>query len=80
MLNIHRHPGIHRHSGESRNPGPTSDGSTAGTVAIETHGCKLNQADSALLARQFAQAGYRLVDRKRDADIRVRMSEMRQNL
>ena len=62
---------IHRHSGESRNPDPTSDGSTAGTVAIETHGCKLNQADSALLARQFAHAGYRLVDRKRDADIIV---------
>ena len=42
-----------------------------GTVAIETHGCKLNQADSALLARQFVHAGYRLVDRKRDADIIV---------
>ena len=42
-----------------------------GTVTIETHGCKLNQADSALLARQFVQAGYRLVDRKRDADIIV---------
>ena len=42
-----------------------------GTVTIETHGCKLNQADSALLARQFAHAGYRLVDRKRDADIIV---------
>ncbi len=42
-----------------------------GTVAIETHGCKLNQADSALLARQFVQAGYRLVDRKHDADIIV---------
>ena len=42
-----------------------------GTVAIETHGCKLNQADSALLARQFAQAGYRLVDANADADIIV---------
>ena len=40
-----------------------------GTVAIETHGCKLNQADSAVLARQFAQAGYRLVDANADADI-----------
>ena len=77
MLNIHRqsgihpHSGTHPHSGESRNPDPASDGITAGTVTIETHGCKLNQADSALLARQFAQAGYRLVDRKRDADIIV---------
>ena len=43
----------------------------AGTVAIETHGCKLNQADSAVLARQFAQAGYRLVDANRNADIIV---------
>ncbi len=42
-----------------------------GTVAIETHGCKLNQADSAVLARQFAQAGYRLVDANPDADIIV---------
>ena len=43
----------------------------AGTVVIETHGCKLNQADSAILAREFANAGYRLVDRRRDADIIV---------
>ncbi len=43
----------------------------AGTVAIETHGCKLNQADSAVLAQEFARAGYRLVDRRRDADIIV---------
>ncbi len=42
-----------------------------GTVAIETHGCKLNQADSAVLARQFAQAGCRLVDHTSDADIIV---------
>ena len=42
-----------------------------GTVAITTHGCKLNQADSAALARQFAQAGYRLVDANADADIIV---------
>ncbi len=40
-----------------------------GTVAIETHGCKLNQADSAVLVRQFAQAGYRLVDANANADI-----------
>ena len=31
------------------------------TVAIETHGCKLNQADSSALARQFAAAGCRPV-------------------
>ena len=31
------------------------------TVAIETHGCKLNQADSHELARQFVSAGFGLV-------------------
>ena len=43
----------------------------AGTVVIETHGCKLNQADSAVLAQEFARAGYRLVESRRDADIIV---------
>ena len=51
--------------------GAASAGAPNGAVAIETHGCKLNQADSTLLAGQFAQAGYRLVDQKRDADIIV---------
>ena len=66
-------PVSYRHSGESRNPELPSPGDSpvAGTVAIETHGCKLNQADSAVLARQFSQAGYRLVDSKADADIIV---------
>ena len=41
------------------------------TVAIHTHGCKLNQADSASLARQFAAAGYAVVDSPRDADVFV---------
>ena len=42
-----------------------------GTVAIETHGCKLNQADSAQLAREFANRGYATVDSVEDADIVV---------
>ena len=42
-----------------------------GTVAIETHGCKLNQADSAQLAREFANRGYATVDSVADADIVV---------
>ena len=34
----------------------TADGAgLVGTVAIETHGCKLNQADSEALARRFAR-------------------------
>ena len=42
-----------------------------GTVAIQTQGCKLNQADSISLARQFEQSGYRLVDGAANADIIV---------
>ncbi len=41
------------------------------TVAIHTHGCKLNQADSSRLARQFQQAGYQLVPPAADADVFV---------
>ena len=48
---------------------PAADTPITGMVAIETHGCKLNQADSAVLARQFVQAGCRIVDRNADADI-----------
>ena len=40
-------------------------------VAIETHGCKLNQADSQALARQFTAAGYEVVDDGRPADVYV---------
>ena len=42
------------------NAGEINDGAIRGTVAIETHGCKLNQADSTVLAEQFAAAGYPL--------------------
>ena len=38
-------------------------------VAIHTHGCKLNQADSAVLARQFVAAGYTVVESPRVADV-----------
>ena len=41
------------------------------TVAIETHGCKLNQADSSLLARQFIKAGYRPVLITEPSDVYV---------
>ena len=44
---------------------------TLATVAIETHGCKLNQADSSRLARQFAEAGFRLVSPGEEADVYV---------
>ena len=41
------------------------------TVAIHTQGCKLNQADSQSLARQFRDAGYVVVDPSEGADIVV---------
>jgi len=41
------------------------------SVAIHTHGCKLNQADSSLLASQFLAAGYQLVDSEAEADVLV---------
>ncbi len=39
---------------------PTSSGGP--TAAIHTHGCKLNQSDSEVLARRFTEAGYLVVD------------------
>ena len=41
------------------------------TVAIHTHGCKLNQADSQALARRFRDAGYLLVEPSSGADVIV---------
>ncbi len=40
-------------------------------VAIETHGCKLNQADSQSLARQFVSAGYAVVSLADAPDVYV---------
>ena len=45
--------------------------SNSGAVAIETHGCKLNQADSQALARRFVSAGYRIVSLADGPDIYV---------
>ena len=42
-----------------------------GAVAIETHGCKLNQADSQALARRFVSAGYRVVSLADGPDVYV---------
>ena len=42
-----------------------------GTVAFETHGCKLNQSDSEALSRRFQEAGYRLVSPQQPADIYI---------
>ena len=40
-------------------------------VALDTVGCKLNQAETQLLAQQFAQAGYRLVSAAEGADVYI---------
>ncbi len=40
-------------------------------VALATLGCKLNQAETGLLARQFAGAGHRLVSRPDEADVYI---------
>ncbi len=40
-------------------------------VALATLGCKLNQAETELLARQFAEAGHRLVSRLEEAEVYV---------
>ncbi len=41
------------------------------TFAIETHGCKLNQSDALLLAREFTEAGLTQVREDEVADIYV---------
>ena len=55
------------------NPLPLNSlsGVAAPTVAIQTHGCKLNQADSDQLARRFVESGYRVVDAGEPADVFV---------
>jgi threonylcarbamoyladenosine tRNA methylthiotransferase MtaB len=40
-------------------------------VALDSLGCKLNQAETELLARQLAQAGYRLVSLSDRADVYI---------
>ena len=40
-------------------------------VAIETHGCKLNQADSQALAKEFSAAGFLVVSPDEEVDIFV---------
>ena len=41
------------------------------SVAIETHGCKLNQADSSVLALEFARAGFRVASTDEPVDVYV---------
>ncbi len=43
----------------------------AARIALDTLGCKLNQAEAELVAGYFAQAGYRLVSPADEADIYI---------
>ena len=40
-------------------------------IALDTLGCKLNQAEAELLAKQFAKAGYRLVSPTDEVDVYI---------
>jgi len=70
---------VRRDRGEARaeNPGRISAGgggvldTPSARVRLETHGCKLNQADTQALARQFARAGYSVVPEGESAEIYV---------
>ena len=42
-----------------------------GTIAVDTHGCKLNRADSDDLIRNFINAGYRVVQPSEGPNIYV---------
>ena len=62
-------------SGDPGNAAPSTTGlgrsASPPRVAIHTHGCKLNQADSQDLGRRFRDAGYSLVDLSSNPDIIV---------
>jgi len=45
--------------------------SKAPSITLDTVGCKLNQAESQLFARQFAERGYRLVPADNGADVYI---------
>ncbi|MFC2071499.1 tRNA (N(6)-L-threonylcarbamoyladenosine(37)-C(2))-methylthiotransferase MtaB [Chloroflexota bacterium] len=49
----------------------TYKGTKSMKVALDTLGCKLNQAETEVLAKQFAEAGYRLVSPADEADIYI---------
>src|SRR3990172_6190515 len=40
-------------------------------IALDTLGCKLNQAETEFLARQLAEAGHRLVSVNDEADVYI---------
>jgi len=53
------------------NPGSESGSSTGITVALQTVGCKLNQAESETLARRFANDGFSVVTPEENPDVYI---------
>ncbi|MEE8582923.1 MAG: tRNA (N(6)-L-threonylcarbamoyladenosine(37)-C(2))-methylthiotransferase MtaB [Dehalococcoidales bacterium] len=49
----------------------SAQGDGATRIALETLGCKLNQAETELMAGQLAEAGYRLVAASEPADVYI---------
>ena len=62
---------IHEYLCDIKNMSEIDPVNSMPTVAIETHGCKLNQADSGLLARQFVESGFQLVPTDRPSDVYI---------
>ncbi len=58
-------------SGVSETTQVTDSRPVTRTVCLETHGCKLNQADTQVLAREFVEAGYTLALQSDPADVYV---------
>ena len=59
------------HLGFNLKGGEVSKETGGTTVALATLGCKLNQAETELLAKQFTEAGYRLVSSADKADVYI---------
>ena len=74
MINLLLNQG-NRYSKETNNIDVTSTRKMAArnapTVFIETHGCKLNQADTQELARRFVKSGYRVTHEREGADVYI---------
>lgn len=74
MINLLLNQG-NRYLKESNNIDITSTHKTAAkdapTVFIETHGCKLNQADTLELVSRFVESGYRVTREREGVDVYI---------
>ena len=60
---------IRRGQGEGRTAAPRDTTATGARVYVETFGCQMNEADSALIVGQLQRGGYRSVNDPSDADV-----------